>query len=481
MSDTNRKRPYTQELVNTYDALTDSLNLGTADIAKILGRFDLYRDSSDSDDPNRIEKALAVLEGKAARIIQVVDDAVQKGLVSVALSRADVNTLRKFLFIVKFRQVGHAQTFIDDDWDSQETALMVDMYRQKHNLPDSWAVYLRTVSLLLEDEHWEVFDDQRLLRTARQDYRMDSTNMQLSFYVAHADVPFVLTNGGLGLWEGAHAALPLSYIYAVTPRLVIMLRTGMGGAFDHMSFFSDFPKTKAQTVYSPPIDRQQFAFLREDTAEARQKRRAYLDHGLVDGVHMQSRLSDRFTFTLHALTGEQADRVNTLMMTHVDETIIFMDKTSISRAITAFENDRRLMTAWDPRKRRFESLKNRLRDIPSLTAPPASPTLSAQQLMQSDQGGSRSHPPRAADTGSNRNTYCAVRLEDLVKRQHDHFERLQSQPKRGLVIWSIIMFIKQTFIFSLAALLFATVLACIASPSSLDHGQTSLTSACTIT
>jgi hypothetical protein len=68
-----------------------------------------------------------------------------------------------------------------------------------------------------------------------------------------------------------------------------------------------------------------------------------------------------------------------------------------------------------------------------------------------------------------------------VKRQHDHFERLQSQPKRGLVIWSIIMFIKQTFIFSLAALLFATVLACIASPSSLDHGQTSLTSACTIT
>jgi hypothetical protein len=118
-----------------------------------------------------MEKALAVLEGKAARIIQVVDDAVQKGLVSVALSRADVNTLRKFLFIVKFRQVGQAQTFIDDDWGSQETALMVDMYRQKHNLPDSWAVYLRAVALMLEDEHWEVVDDQRFLHATHRNGR----------------------------------------------------------------------------------------------------------------------------------------------------------------------------------------------------------------------------------------------------------------------------------------------------------------------
>jgi hypothetical protein len=155
------------ELINTYDVLTDTLNLGTTDVAKTFGIIDMYKDDTDPTDVYRIEKNFATLESDAARIINQIDSAIVRGKSSVKISRKEVNVLRKFLFLMHYRNGGHAKQFLTEDFDEM-TRLMVDQYRQKHNLRDSWAVWLRNIALLLEDEHWEIPSDERLLFTAQK-------------------------------------------------------------------------------------------------------------------------------------------------------------------------------------------------------------------------------------------------------------------------------------------------------------------------
>jgi hypothetical protein len=323
----NKPRAYKHELINSYDVVKDSLNMGTTEIGKTFGLIDMYKDDTDPDDVYRIEKAFSKLENDTARIVTSLDAAAKKGRSSVEMPRSDLNILRKFLFLIHYRNGNHAKQFLQNNFDPL-TASMIEQYRTQNGLRDSWAVWLHNVALLLEDEHWEVQSDQRLMFTAREDYRQQALQMQLGFFRAPSSVDFVLTNNGLGLYEGmktplhdifsnGQGAFTLTMTYAITPKLALMLRSSLMTAEQVQqdsgisvgsnnqrlpSYFRDFPRTTADTVYNPPIRPEATAFMQMRTEEDRRLYEDWQLRGLLHGIPMHSRVKDRFTFVINDLT-----------------------------------------------------------------------------------------------------------------------------------------------------------------------------------
>ncbi|TFY67034.1 hypothetical protein EVJ58_g1896 [Rhodofomes roseus] len=396
-----RQRPqeYKQELINSYDIQSDELHLGTTDLGKTFGIVDMYKDhDADLTDAYRVEKAFAKLEGDVARIFRVLEAAEHRGRSSVELVRSDLNILRKFLFLTFYRNGNHSRQFIENHFDPN-TAKMVEEYRVQNGLADSRAVWLRQLSLLLEDEHWEVAHDERLLWTARVDYKYDAWDMKTGLYRAPPDTEFILTEDGLGLGEGRatpmHAMhdmlspgapspsyVVLTQTFPITPKLVIILRSKLMGFYT--SFFHDVAQTPSKTTYIPPLPRNSYDWVKprdEMTAEDLKKEEDFSERGLLNGQFLHSRLKDRFDFAIDTLTVDQAQRVNTLLLTHCRETISFRTPACLLRSIAAFEKDRQLTTE---RKDRYASLKAKLAaiQVPSpstpvpTSAPPGSPGMS---------------------------------------------------------------------------------------------------------
>ncbi|KZT73277.1 hypothetical protein DAEQUDRAFT_762205 [Daedalea quercina L-15889] len=273
------------------------------------------------------------------------------------------------------------------------------------------------MALLLEDEHWEVPNDDRLLFTAAADYRTEAWNMQLELYRAPSGTEFILTENGLGLREGASTPMNILYnvispggaqeswftftrSFPITPKLVIMLRDGMPAwearrrthasvGLVLTSSFHDIPRTMPRATYIPPFPPGSVDWMEKEpryrTSEERKKEEDRQLRGLVNGVPLASRLQDRFIFAISDLTEDQAGKVNTLLLTHCKETISFLTPGGLLRAIEAFERDRELTTE---NKARYKSLKTKLlaeraRVSPSpTTSTPPSPSTTVSPTSQ---------------------------------------------------------------------------------------------------
>lgn len=380
----------------------------TTDLGKTFGVVDLYKDDTDPTDVDRIEKAFSKLESNAARVFQILDDAEKCGRSSVQLNRSQLNCLRKFLFLIHYRNGGHARQFIEGHFDPLGAA-MVEAYRVEYDLLDARAVWLRNVALLLEDEHWEAPSDERLLWTTRMDYKLEALVMQLGLYRAPPGTEFVLTENGLGLAEGAlspqgamlNAMFPgvqppsfvtLTQSFPITPRLVVVLRSTLLSAeasmlqngispgeakrllydargLSNTSYFHDLPITPSKTTYIPALPAGSYDWMKAPTKmtpEDRRKMDDYQEHGLLNGEPLNARLQDQFVFAIDNLTRDQAERVNVLRLTHCKETISFMTPAALLQSIDAFERDRSL--SWD-NKNRYASLKAKLVAEQALSSP----------------------------------------------------------------------------------------------------------------
>jgi hypothetical protein len=405
------RKVYKAEYINSYDIPSDTLHLGTTDLGRTFGIVDMYKDDSDLSDVHRVEKAFSKLESAAALVIEKMCAAEARDRASVVLVRSELNTLRKFLFLIHYRNGGHAQQFLESRFDVQ-TAAMVEAYRAQHGLRDAREVWLRNLALLLEDEHWEVSYDERLLWTTREDYKLNAQSKQFAIYRAPPGVDFILTENGLGLWEGsffpAHVLamhprgtnqggthFDWSTVFAVSPRLVVvlrsalltmeamMLRNGVAAAeasahlrmFANPSYFADLPRTPPVTRYYPPFSPDAWSFKNyasgaDMPVQERKKFEDFTQRNKVDGMPLTSRVRDVFEFTIDSMTTDQAERVNVLMLTHCRQTISFLSPAGLLRSVAAFEKDMTL--SRPPNKRSYRALKYHLHlAIEMANAPPA--------------------------------------------------------------------------------------------------------------
>ena len=386
--------------MNSYEIATDTLTMGGTPIESTYGIVNMYRDEENATDVDHIEKAFSRLESEAARIIHKIDKVVDRG--EVSLPRGEVNTLRKFLFLLGYRNDHRSQQFIDERFD-EATHDLIKEFQAEHGLKDTKAVWLFNIRNILDLEHWEIADNPKVFWVDRTDYKIEQQSFQLGFFCVPEGSEFIAT-GAMGLFEGSPILNPiirmrmnemfgeprwrpgvkpvqptvtLTRSWPLTPRLVVMLRNQVLTAEQHelaqglrpqthdfmQSYFHDFPRLMAKITYNPVLSvatrRMMFGSWIEEDEELR---REFKEENKLDGKSINSRLKDTLKFQISTLNDDQAARINVLMLEHCDGVISFISPSSLRKSLKRYVEDR-ILVARKNRDTRFKSLDTKLEAV----------------------------------------------------------------------------------------------------------------------
>ena len=117
-------------------------------IGDTFGIVDLYREFDKTDgEQQRLEKKLSALEGVASKILKNVKDKYDAGRGEVQLIRKDKDLLRRFLFVMMYRNSTLAKRFDKsrDDYDADDRGDMLAYMDEKgyRNPRDVWFANIR--------------------------------------------------------------------------------------------------------------------------------------------------------------------------------------------------------------------------------------------------------------------------------------------------------------------------------------------------
>jgi hypothetical protein len=386
--------------MNSYEIATDTLTMGGTPIETTYGIVNMYRDEENATDVDHIEKAFSRLESNAARVIHKLDKAVEKN--EVTLPRGEVNTLRKFLFLLSYRNDRRSRQFIEELFDEDTYSLIKD-FQEEHGLKDTKAVWLFNIKNILDLEHWEIEDSPKVFWVDRMDYKLEQQGFQLGLFRVPQGFEFI-TTGSMGLFEGSpilnpirrmqvdammgklsnvrwrpgvqpmQSAITLTRSWPLTPRLVVMLRNRMlseeefdlaqgrrPDTHDFMqSYFHDFPRLPAAVTYNPSLSAATRRMMSGQwTEEDEGIRREFQVENKLDGQSINSRLKDTLKFKISTLDEDQAARINVLMLEHCDGIINFIDPSPLRKSLKRYVEDRTIVVRAN-RDTRFKSLGRKL-------------------------------------------------------------------------------------------------------------------------
>lgn len=108
--------PYPGDLmVNVINLDAATAEIVEQPVAKTLGMTDMYRDLRHDTNQNHLEENFSTLESRAALVINKIRKAFEAGDRDVWIIRTERDTLRKFLFIMKYRGSGAHKRYYHHD------------------------------------------------------------------------------------------------------------------------------------------------------------------------------------------------------------------------------------------------------------------------------------------------------------------------------------------------------------------------------
>ncbi len=146
------------DLLQTYDRKNDQL--GVSLISRTYGHKNMYKDLN-YNDVMHVEKELSKLENRASNVIQNIIKTSQTES-QVVLFRRDLEDLRKFLFVMNYRNSTRWVQFTDKKFDSI-TGLEVETFMQQNNLQSTREVWLQNIRETMATPHDEVKDNLKIV------------------------------------------------------------------------------------------------------------------------------------------------------------------------------------------------------------------------------------------------------------------------------------------------------------------------------
>ncbi len=217
------------------DLKSGAFNQGSVD--DTFGIVDLYRDFEQADhDQQKLEKELSVLESAAGRIFAQIQKVYDTGKREVQLLRKDKDILRRFLFIMMYRNSTFARRFEKsrEDYDADDKAEMLAYMDEKgFNTPkDVWFANIRAFLEINMDEDWPDI----LKELTKRAYPMDAQGFFLhiqAFFIAfctpkNIEDEFLLTQNSYSVYEGPTSPGPWTDYHRfapVSPKIMIVLRS----------------------------------------------------------------------------------------------------------------------------------------------------------------------------------------------------------------------------------------------------------------
>lgn len=340
-------RDFMLNVVNLQD-----VGLEQQPLSQIFGVTDMYRDFDTSKpDQHYLEKELSKLESRAGEVLANVRKAFDAGKGQIELLRGERNDLRKFLFIMLYRNRMFQSRFnipVEEYSANDKEAMLAYMKEKNFTKPiDVWFSNIRAFLELkiVGNENWmEKITSQAYPPDARW-FFMYMQKSFLSFCTPKdPEDEFLLTQNAYSIYEGctSERAWTDSHNFApVSPKLIIVLRSLLlPNGFDEdeperlelleiaksmhpnpekvRSILVDLPVTKALNNYSKIVDQKYVLLPTKIRPE-----------------------NHRFCFKFFPISTAHAQKINSIMLEEALGTSALVYKTSLSlrRAVEAYFED----------------------------------------------------------------------------------------------------------------------------------------------
>jgi hypothetical protein len=233
------------EYVHYYDIATGSLDIRP--IGKVYGATNFYQDVRNNDDINELEHKLSLLEGQAASIITDLHKALPQG--TFTLKRRSLELLRKFMFIMHYRNISCSSVYFQADHpDNARARQWIESFMKAKDIQSAPEIWLHFLRYYLDTSHSDIMQDaaeliekygeeglQKMMAESHippdlehfpaYTYHVHANSYFFSIWEAAEGKEFIITHNAFGLWEGLKGGCPdLHRIFVVSPRVAIILR-----------------------------------------------------------------------------------------------------------------------------------------------------------------------------------------------------------------------------------------------------------------
>ena len=234
-SSSKKKSPPVPNRLNLLNIETGKLE--QADVGHTFGFVDMYRDF-DVSEPNQydLEKRLSRLESDTSEIFRKAKRMHDAGKDEVQLSRKEKDLVRRFLFIMLYRNRTQAGRYEKsaEDYDSNDREFMLAYMNEKgfKRPRDVWFANIRAfldVDLSTEPQVWKKQIEQRAFPHDAQWFFKNVQMSFLAFCTPEEDADeFILTQNAYSIFEGPNSARAWTdyHIFApVSPKLMLVTRS----------------------------------------------------------------------------------------------------------------------------------------------------------------------------------------------------------------------------------------------------------------
>ena len=211
------------------------------DVGHTFGIVDMYREFDKAGhDQQKLEKELSVLESAAGNIVAQVTKDYEAGKGKVQLIRKDKDILRRFLFIMMYRNSGFAQRFAKsrEDYDSDDREHML-VYMDEKGFQSPRDVWFANIRAFLEVDLGKAAPTPLKELTnelTKRAYPMDAEWFAMhiqAFFLAICTPKdrgdeFILTQNAYSIYEGPTSSgvwTDYHRFAPVSPKIMIVLRS----------------------------------------------------------------------------------------------------------------------------------------------------------------------------------------------------------------------------------------------------------------
>ncbi|KAF8894227.1 hypothetical protein CPB84DRAFT_1848564 [Gymnopilus junonius] len=344
------------ECIYFYDLSTGVLQ--SKPISKAYGQNNLYRDMKDPVNVDHLEEMLSRLEQEASFVIHRIRSGIQAH--SFTISRKELATLRKFLFLMHYRNDAVSSIYFQENHpNNAPLADWIRSYKKSRQLKDNIDVWLDGLRYYLERPHHAIvatgerlrerYGNNRIHEMLRRrldpdiddwyaiDYESQANYFFLGVWEAADKAEFVLGGNGFGLWEGLIYGSPGAHrLYVMSPRIAIILRR----TFLHQPLSKD-PSILYSCLADIPILPPDVKFADESILVGLEEMDPVISKDIFDTYRASPRsLDDQFQFKITKLTTEQTYAVNEVVMMnanlHPQGSLTFASPSSMLETLQAY-------------------------------------------------------------------------------------------------------------------------------------------------
>lgn len=179
-------------------------------VAKTFGIQDLYIDVSHPTNQQHVEEMFGILENRAAEIISKIRKKFEAGGTEAVLRRTERDTIRKFLYIMKYRKPHTRDRFLGDSPDDYKGEDKEDFieYMELRGFKKPIEVWLDNIKAMLEinmdiTSDWEEELTQKAYPLDAIGFIIHTKMYFLSFCTPSSPADeFLMTENGYGIHEG---------------------------------------------------------------------------------------------------------------------------------------------------------------------------------------------------------------------------------------------------------------------------------------